>query len=303
MEDGLLVPDNSNGSAYPLDGSGLNTGLLDQFSASILTYDARVTNVGATIINQASATSPALPQQADAVTIFVPTGSPVPIIEITKTRIDPPSGPVESGQTVTFNLTITNTGSTTITTLPLEEAYNSNHLTFVNAVPAPDVTTNGVLTWNDLVAVSGPLQPNASVSLTLSYTVNQLPTGTNDTTLTATVRNAFRQNSPVPLTCSNEAELFFAGAPSPTDEPPPSSNDNDNNNNNNDNDNDNRSPAPTPTPIPVAGIPATPAAPAFPVAFLPETGLRGTGMEGWAIAGGLILLALGGFALHSRYKK
>jgi len=93
VEDGVQVPDNGSGSAYPLDGSGLNTGLLDQFGASILTYDATVSNASATIINQASASSPSLPQQADAVTIFVPTGSPTPLLEITETLIDPASGP------------------------------------------------------------------------------------------------------------------------------------------------------------------------------------------------------------------
>lgn len=304
VEDGQPVPDNGGSSPYPLDGSGLDTGSLPDFGTSILTYDATVRDTSAAIINRANASSRSLPLQGDAVTIFVPTGSPIPIIEITKTRIAPASGPVDSGQTVTFNLTITNSGSTTITTLPLEETYNSSLLTFASAVPAPDTTANGVLTWNDLVAASGPLPPNASVNVTLSYTVNQLPAGTNDTTLTATVKNALRQNSPVPLTCSNEAELLFAGAPSPTDEPvPPSDNDNNKNNDNNSNDNNNKAPAPTPTPIPVAGLPATPAAPAFPVAFLPETGLRGTGLEGWVIAGGLILLAVGGFVLHSRYKK
>lgn len=302
VEDGQPVPDNGGPSPYPLDRGGLDTGSLSEFGGSILTYDATVIDTSAAIINRANASSRSLPLQGDAVTIFVPTGSPIPIIEITKTRIEPVSGPITPGQVVTFNLTITNTGSTTITTLPLEEAYNSSHLTFLNAVPAPDVTSNGVLTWNDLVAVSGPLQPGASVSLTLSYTVNQLPAGVNETTLTATVKNALRQNSPVPLTCSNEAELLFAGAPSPTDEPPPPG-DNDNNDNGNSNDNNSKPPTSTPTPIPVAGIPATPAAPTFPVAFLPETGLRGTGMAGWAITGGLILLVLGGFAFYYRYKK
>lgn len=302
IEDGLRVTDNSSGSAYPLDGSGLNTGLLDQFSASILTYDARVTNVGATIINQASATSPALPQQADAVTIFVPTGSPVPLLQITKTLIDPASGPVKPGQVITYNLTITNTGSATITTLPLEEAYTPNHLTFLNAVPTPDITTNGLITWTDLTIVAGDLQPNASVSLTLSFLVNQPSPTVNNTSLTATVRSAFRQSSPIPLTCSNNANLVFAGPPAPPVNPPPPSSSNDNDDED-DNDNNSKAPTPTPTPISVAGIPATPAAPAFPVAFLPETGLRGAGKAGWAIAGGVMLVVLGGFALHFRRKK
>jgi len=301
IEDGQLVPDNSSGSAYPLDGNGLNTGQLDQFSSSTLTYDATVNNAGAVIINQANARTSSLPLQADAVTIFVPVGSPIPLLQITQTLIDPVSGPVDPGQVVTFSLTITNTGGTTITTLPLEEAYNSSHLTFLNAVPTPDITSTGVITWDDLTTISGPLPPNTSFSLTLSYTVNQIPAGTNNTALTSTIRNAFRQNSPVPLTCSNEASLAFAAPPAPPPPPPPppppsSPPDDD--------DDDDKDPTPTPTPIPVAAIPATPA-PTIPVAFLPETGLREAGLEGWAIAGGLGLLILGGFglALRSRYKE
>ncbi|MBE7469418.1 MAG: IgGFc-binding protein [Anaerolineales bacterium] len=306
FEDSVQVPDNGSGSAYPLDGSGLNTGLLDQFSASILTYDTTVNNTGVTIINQASASSPALPQQADAVTIFVPTGSPTPLLEITETLIDPATGPVNPGQVITFNLTITNTGSTTITTLPLEETYNTSHLTFLNADPPPNVATTGVITWTDLTTISGDLQPNASVNLTLSFVVNQLLPPVSNTSLTATVRSAFRQSSPVPLTCSNNATLAFA-APAPTPTPTPTSTPTPTPTRPTDsggNGNGNRA-TPTPTPIPVAAIPAAPTAPAIPVAFLPETGLREAGLERWPIAGGLILLVLAGFglALRSRHKE
>ncbi len=301
VQNGLPVADNSGPSPYPLDAGGLNTGNLNGFSAGVLTYDATVNNASTIIINRANANTPSLPLQGDAVTIFIPTGTITPLMQISETLIDPISEPISAGQVVTFGLTITNTGTTTITALPLEERFDASHLTFLNAAPAPNITATGVITWSDLTNTLGDLLPNTSISLTISFVVNQLPPAVNNTTLAATVRNALRQNSLVPLTCGGEANLAFA-APTPTPLPPtptplpptptPTSSEG----------GGNSTPRPptltpvpsaTPTPIPVAVVPAaTPTV--LPVTFLPETGLWETQPSFLWLAGRWLLLVLPG---------
>jgi uncharacterized repeat protein (TIGR01451 family) len=293
-QDGLPLADDPGPSPFPFDSPGRNTGPLDGFSASVLTYDTTVNDISSVIVNRASANSPSLPLQGDAVTIFVPTGSITPLMQITQTLIDPASGPVSSGQVITFNLSITNTGATTITTLPIAESYDAGDLTFLNATPAPDITATGVITWNDLTNVLGDLPPNTSVSLTINFVVNQLPPGANTTDLAVTVRNARRQNSPVPLTCSSNANLILA-APTPTPTPtptatptrPPSSDCDDCQGNGR------REKTPTPTPVTVAVAPAPTATVLPPVTFLPETGLRGASVGMETVIGGVLLLLLG----------
>lgn len=283
-QNGSSVPDDSISSPYPLDGTGLDTGPLDFFSAGLLTYDATVNDASTIIVNRASANSPSLPLQGDAVTVFVPTGSITPLLQITQTLIDPVSGPIINGQVITFNLSITNTGTTTITTLPVGETFNASDLTFRDAIPAPNVTATGVITWDDLTNTFGDLPPNTSVNLTISFIVNQ-PPGSNSTNLSAIVRNAQRQNSPVPLTCSSNANLIL-GAPTPTSTPtststptpttptptptstptsPPCDDCQGNGK---------KEKTPTPTPITVAVFPTASPNVLPPVTFLPETGIR-----------------------------
>lgn len=301
VQNGLPVADNSGPSPYPLDEGGLNTGNLNGFGAGVLTYDATVNNASTVIINRANANTPSLPLQGDAVTIFIPTGTITPLMQISETLIDPVSGPISAGQVVTFGLTITNTGTTTITTLPLEERFNASHLTFLNAAPAPSITATGVITWSDLTNTFGDFLPNTSISLTISFVVNQLPPAINNTTLAATVRNALRQNSPVPLICTGEANLAFAAptptptrtstpvSPTPTSPsrtPTPTSSGGGGNSTP-------RPPTLTPTPIPVAVVPAATAT-VLPVTFLPETGLWETQPSSLWLAGWLLLLILPG---------
>jgi uncharacterized repeat protein (TIGR01451 family) len=295
------VADNSGPSPYPLDGTGLNAGSLTGFSSGVLTYDANVNNSSAVIINRASANSPSLPLQGDAVTIFVPTGSITPLLQITETLIDPVSGPINVGQVVTFNLTITNTGSTTITSLPLEETFNASDLTFRSSTPAPDITSTGVITWTDLTTTLGDLLPNSTVSLTLSFTVNQVP-ATGNTTLVATVRDALRQNSPVPLTCSSNASLGL-GSPTPTPTPTPTATPTSPSSSCDDCGGNGKRDTPTPTPITVAVVPAPSPAVVPPVNFLPETGLRDISAATEMVIGGTLLLAFGSLIVFLRFRR
>jgi len=94
-----------------------------------------------------------------------------PKLSVTKvlTNPTPPSPPAQApiASSVSFQVTLQNTGSTTITTLPLSDSF-STCLSFVSATPtAPDATGSGLLLWNNL----GPLVPTSSIVLTLNFTV------------------------------------------------------------------------------------------------------------------------------------
>jgi hypothetical protein len=85
-------------------------------------------------------------------------------------------GPVHEGELVTFTLSITNTGHTTFTTIPLADVYNAAYLSFARAVPAPDeVRQNsdretGQAIWNDLAVQFGPLSPDAAIRVLVVMT-------------------------------------------------------------------------------------------------------------------------------------
>ncbi|MEM7532186.1 MAG: SdrD B-like domain-containing protein [Chloroflexota bacterium] len=129
----------------------------------------------------------------------------VPSVAVEKIRNTP--DPVLPGATVTFTIRITNTGVTTITTLPLTDTYDTTFLTYVGlrTTPESDSTANsGQILWSDLTqaAPNGfgqDLGPNGvfdvvvefaarmdTTSLPNSWTVNTAQVFTH--TVTDTVR-------------------------------------------------------------------------------------------------------------------
>jgi hypothetical protein len=88
---------------------------------------------------------------------------------LSKRRITP--SPVDVGENVEFLIVITNTGSLTITRLPLRDTYDPVYLAYLDALPLPDVTASGVITWNDLTpALPGAvLPPGASTQVWVQF--------------------------------------------------------------------------------------------------------------------------------------
>ncbi|MES2598541.1 MAG: SdrD B-like domain-containing protein, partial [Verrucomicrobiota bacterium] len=73
-----------------------------------------------------------------------------PAHTITKTLISPNPGPANIGGNVVFRISVQNTGTTAISTLPVEDLYSGADFSFVSATTAPDATGNGTLLWNDI---------------------------------------------------------------------------------------------------------------------------------------------------------
>ena len=91
-----------------------------------------------------------------------------PGIEIDKKRNG--TNPFGVGDTISFTIRVTNTGSLTITALPLEDLYNAAFLDYQSAsIPPDNPASNGELQWANLTPLGG-LAPNQFIDITLFFT-------------------------------------------------------------------------------------------------------------------------------------
>lgn len=216
MMQGTPIPDNSSGSPFPLDEGGLNVGTIPELGVVRLTFDAVVGDVGFT--NQAGFVSPSAdPASVDVSLPFRPAS-----YQVTKTLIDPPGGLADPGDVITFSLTITNTGNSAITTLPLRDEFDANILTFQSASLPPDTPIPGQLGWTDVTG-AGDLPPATSLNVLLSFTVNNpIPSnepGTINVALAEGVLSSDGINQAI--RCGEAGVSFVTATPTPTLTPTP----------------------------------------------------------------------------------
>ena len=108
------------------------------------------------VSNQGTVISTELPDEPtddpDTVTDDDPTVTPVPYPGIALAKVLESNDPAYVAELVTFTIRITNTGNTTLLTVPLTDTYDAAYLTFVSATPQPNVvmTDTGQLVWYDL---------------------------------------------------------------------------------------------------------------------------------------------------------
>lgn len=78
----------------------------------------------------------------------------------------------EVGLPLTFTISITNDGYTTMTVVPLLEDYDPAFLQYNHAVPPPDTVdeVSGELNWSDLTIPMGDIGPHQAISITAVFT-------------------------------------------------------------------------------------------------------------------------------------
>lgn len=77
------------------------------------------------------------------------------------------------GEDISYDITITNNGSTTITTLPVVDTYDESIVSFVSSTVAPDDNNDdGELNWTDITTTFGDVAPTDSVSFTLVFNLH-----------------------------------------------------------------------------------------------------------------------------------
>ncbi|MEZ4836821.1 MAG: DUF11 domain-containing protein [Caldilineaceae bacterium] len=113
----------------------------------------------------------------------------LPAVQVTKVLETP--NPVKVGSEITFSIRITNTGPTTIVTLPLTDTYEPEFITFVRSIPTHDKVGNGDVEWFDLTTALGDLAPGASVEVKVVFTADK---ATATTINVATVTNALDED-------------------------------------------------------------------------------------------------------------
>ncbi|MEZ4706752.1 MAG: SdrD B-like domain-containing protein [Caldilineaceae bacterium] len=78
--------------------------------------------------------------------------------------------PAMVGERISFTIRMTNTGSVTITSLPLEDQYNQVFFTYEGASMTPDIVAGaGALSWSNVVPVGG-LMPGGVVEIDVFFT-------------------------------------------------------------------------------------------------------------------------------------
>ena len=113
-------------------------------------------------VDQNGATAPSA---SDTATVEISN----PALQVEKRRITPSGEYVPENGTVRFEIEITNTGDTTLTTVSLEDTFSTQYLEYVSASPAPSSTAPGTLTWNNL----GPLAPGSSTTVQVEFRARQ----------------------------------------------------------------------------------------------------------------------------------
>ncbi|MEI6852195.1 MAG: Ig-like domain-containing protein, partial [Bacteroidota bacterium] len=91
-----------------------------------------------------------------------------PDYSIVKTLIVPASGQACLNTNIQFQIVITNTGNTNITSLPMSDTYSNYGMTYVSASPLPTGVGGGMIFWSNLA--STPITPGNSVTITIDLT-------------------------------------------------------------------------------------------------------------------------------------
>ena len=88
-------------------------------------------------------------------------------VSIGKTLVAPADGIALVGDTVRFEIQVSNAGNVTLTNVVVTDTFSSC-LTYQTATPAPDITSTTVLTWNTL----GSIDVGGSKSIEVTFSAN-----------------------------------------------------------------------------------------------------------------------------------
>jgi hypothetical protein len=115
-----------------------------------------------------------------------------PDIDVVKNRIQPSDGTAFIGDTVIYEIEITNVGGVPLVYVPLVDTFNSTVLEFVSATPTPnDTTPLGTLTWDDLTG-TGSLDVAEEIVVTVTFKAIGVTSPSADTSM---INVAFSENA------------------------------------------------------------------------------------------------------------
>lgn len=85
------------------------------------------------------------------------------------------------GEHVIYDVAVTNSGDTTLTSVPLVDTFDSAHLGFISATPAPSSTTSTSVTWDDITDTFGDMAPGRTATLTVEFELIAAGAGIDNT--------------------------------------------------------------------------------------------------------------------------
>ncbi len=91
-----------------------------------------------------------------------------PKVSVTKTRTSAATANI--GDTVSFDIVVTNSGNTNIETLPVADGYSSC-LQFMSATPTATSSGGGTVLWSDLLPGAAVLTPSSSTTIATTFKV------------------------------------------------------------------------------------------------------------------------------------
>ena len=157
-----------------------------------VTVDFTATGLGTSVTNSASSSAAGGATGGSS----VPLNITQPGLDVSVSLISPASGPVAIGSQATFRIAVTNSGSTAIPTLPLENLFSGSLYEFVSATVTPDGAGAGSLLWNDITG-AGSLTSGSGITIDVTLRVVGLA---NPAETTARVEFAVDEfDKPVPV--------------------------------------------------------------------------------------------------------
>jgi len=118
--------------------------------------------------------------------------------EVSHSLITPTDGGAVFGESVTFQITVVNNGSTTLNTLSLTETFPVGNLTFDSASLTPTSTGAGIVSWSNI----GPIVSGASKTITVTFTA---AASTASATVTAAVAGDDTDSANASVSITNPA--------------------------------------------------------------------------------------------------
>jgi hypothetical protein len=150
--------------------------------------------------------------ECDEDVVVTPPGGPE--VKVTKTVLSPAGAAAGVNDTVRFQITIQNVGTSEIVSLPLSDVFSDAYLTYVSANPSPSNVIGNRILWYDL----GPLAIGDTRTLTVDFRARAVADSARNA---ACVNEAVDENqAPVPSSC-DDATLAIDAEASPTPSPTP----------------------------------------------------------------------------------
>jgi hypothetical protein len=170
--------------------AGVSTQIVATFTAAASSLGADRTNV-VTTAPTTPADKPDVPPQTNDAPYAVSSAG----YTLDKTLIFPPGRPAIIGETVLFLVNVVNTGDVELVTVPVQDVYETNYLSFAGAMPAADDDTDdGVIDWADI----GPIPVGDSAGILMAFTAVGDTLGADRTNVVSTAPTTPTNAPPVP---------------------------------------------------------------------------------------------------------